>query len=111
MDLAGRVAAGAGSDIGQGLAVGLAKEGMKLVLAGCNRDHLEVTADLISNLDVECICAPADVSHLMPLGRGCRPRHTNGLLGDRLVLIGLDTVCRVHPADSSATERIEPADK
>ncbi|MEO1089112.1 MAG: SDR family NAD(P)-dependent oxidoreductase [Pseudomonadota bacterium] len=66
MDLAGRVAivTGAGSGIGQGLAVGLANSGMKLVLAGHNENNLRGTAKLVSDLGAECICVTADVSQL-----------------------------------------------
>ncbi len=66
MDLHGRVAVvtGAGSGIGRGLAAALAKEGMKLVLAGCNRDTLEETAGLLSGPNAECLCVQTDVSRL-----------------------------------------------
>lgn len=66
MDLAGRVAVvtGAGSGVGRALAVNLAKEGMKLVLAGVNRSPLEATAELLVPLNAECFCVPADVSRL-----------------------------------------------
>ena len=66
MDLAGRVAVvtGAGSGIGRSLAVGLAKEGMSLVLAGVNRSPLEATAKLLVPFNAECLCVPADVSQL-----------------------------------------------
>lgn len=71
MDLGGRVAVvtGAGSGIGQGLAIGLAKQGMKLVLAGYNQDRLEATANVISDLNADCISVPADVSQLTDMQR------------------------------------------
>lgn len=66
MDLVEKVAVvtGAGSGIGQALARGLAKEGMKLVLAGLDRDRLEATAEIVSDSGAECLCVRADVSHL-----------------------------------------------
>jgi len=71
MDLIERVAVvtGAGSGIGRGLAVALAKEGMKLVLAGCNREPLEATAELVSRQKSECLCVPTDVSQLSDVQR------------------------------------------
>ena len=71
MDLRERVAVvtGAGSGIGRGLAVGLAKEGMKLVLAGYNREPLESTAELVSSRNAECLCLPTDVSRLSEVQR------------------------------------------
>ncbi|MEM1367468.1 MAG: SDR family NAD(P)-dependent oxidoreductase [Cyanobacteria bacterium P01_H01_bin.15] len=66
MDLLGRVAVvtGAGSGIGRSLAVGLAKKGMKLVLAGYNLNRLEATAGMISEHASETLCVQADVSKL-----------------------------------------------
>ena len=66
MDLSGRVAVitGAGSGIGRGLAIALAREGMNLVLAGCNDEPLANTAEVVSDLGAECLCVVADVSQL-----------------------------------------------
>ena len=66
MELAGRVAVvtGAGAGIGRGLASGLAKEGMKLVLAGKNLAPLEATAEIAAGLGAECLCVAADVAQL-----------------------------------------------
>ena len=64
MELDGRVAVitGAGSGIGRGLAKRCAGAGMKLVLAGYNREPLEITASELAS--TETICVPADVSKL-----------------------------------------------
>jgi NAD(P)-dependent dehydrogenase (short-subunit alcohol dehydrogenase family) len=66
MDLAGRVAVvtGAGSGIGRGLALGLARAGMKLVLAGYKRGPLEDTAEIVTGAGAPCLCVPVDVSRL-----------------------------------------------
>jgi NAD(P)-dependent dehydrogenase (short-subunit alcohol dehydrogenase family) len=71
MDLSNRVAVvtGAGSGIGRGLAVGLAQEGMKLVLAGYNLEPLEATGEIVSRDGAECLCVPTDVSQLSDVQR------------------------------------------
>ncbi|MFA0811317.1 SDR family NAD(P)-dependent oxidoreductase [Microbulbifer epialgicus] len=66
MNLSGKVAVitGAGSGIGQALAIALAKKGMKLVLAGFNLSRLESTEKMILEHGAECLCVRADVSKL-----------------------------------------------
>ena len=56
------VVTGASSGIGFGLAERCAREGMKVVLAGINRDNLEKAKKELLPLGAEILCVQADVS-------------------------------------------------
>lgn len=66
MDLKGKTAVvtGAGSGIGRGLALTLAREGMNLVLVGHHRESLDGTAADLTELGAQAITVPADVAQL-----------------------------------------------
>lgn len=53
---------GAGSGIGRAAALAFAKEGARLVLAGCRRHEIEETAQAAEVLGTETLATPTDVS-------------------------------------------------
>ena len=56
------VVTGAASGIGAATAIAFAKEGMNVVIADVHRENLEIVANQIINLGVECISIRTDVS-------------------------------------------------
>ena len=68
-DLGGRVAVvtGAAKGIGQGIAIRLAAEGMRIVAADIDAESLAATADLLRDLGADVVAFPGDLSTTEPI--------------------------------------------
>jgi NAD(P)-dependent dehydrogenase (short-subunit alcohol dehydrogenase family) len=56
------VVTGAGSGIGRGIALGLAKEGVNVAIADIDEDFASETAEAVRNLGLQAISVQTDVS-------------------------------------------------
>lgn len=94
---------GAGSGIGQALAIALAHLGNELVLSGRNLDKLKHTQDMCQNSNI--LCFATDIQN--PLEREQLVQHVSQTFGSLDILINNAGIVNVGKLDETPTASIE----